>query len=84
MAKSIGRVVGWAMPGLWAALLTAGCFGVHENERAVIESTPKSEPAPYATSREAYRDHMLDRFKNTSTKTYGKQTPPAPKKARQK
>jgi hypothetical protein len=81
MAKPIGRVVGWAMPGLWAALLTAGCSRVHENERAIIESTPKSEPAPYAVSREAYRDHMQDRFKNMSTKTYGKQTP-SPRKAK--
>ena len=65
-------------------MLTAGCFGVHENERAVIESTPSPGAGAYATSREAYRDHMLDRFKNTSTKTYGKQTPPAPRKAKQK
>jgi hypothetical protein len=83
MAKSIGRVVRWAMPGLWAALAAAGCFGVHENERAVIESTPKSEPAPYAVSREAYREHMLGRFKNMNTKTYGKQAP-VPKKSKPK
>ena len=83
MAKPIGRVVGWVMPGLWAALLSVGCFGVHENEQAIIDSTPKSEPAPYAVSREAYRDHMLERFKNMNTKTYGKQTPGS-KKAKKK
>ncbi len=81
MAKPIGRVVGRAMPGLWAALLAAGCSRVHDNERAIIESTPHSEPAPYAVSREAYRDHMQERFKNMSKKTYGKQAP-APGKAK--
>jgi hypothetical protein len=83
MAKSIGRVVGWTMSGLGAALLTAGCSRVHDNERDIIESTPNAETAPYAESREAYRDHMQDRFKNLSKKTYGKQTP-APGKAKKK
>jgi hypothetical protein len=84
MSKLIGRFVRWAMPGLWAALLAAGCTGVNENERAIIESTPDSEPAPYAVSREAYRNHMLERFKGMNTKDYGKQVPKKTKKARKK
>jgi hypothetical protein len=83
MAKPIGRVVGWTIAGLGAALLTAGCSRVNENERAVIESTPNAETAPYAESREAYRDHMQERFKNMNTKTYGKQSP-ASRKAKKK
>jgi hypothetical protein len=83
MARPIDRVVGWAMLGLGAALVTAGCSRVHENERAIIDSTPNSEQAPYAVSREAYRDHMLERFKNMGTKTYGKETPASRKAKKQ-
>jgi len=84
MTKPVGRVAAWAVSGLWAALLAAGCFGPHENERAVLESTPKSEPAPYAVSREAYRDHMMERFKGMSGKTYGKADPPKKAVSRKK
>jgi len=74
MRRPIVRAAGLAATALWSALAAAGCsFGVHENERAVLESTPHSTPAPYAVSREAYRDHMMERFKGMSSKSYGKE-----------
>ena len=64
---------------LLLAALAASAIGCSPpgavNERAIIESTPNAEQAPYAVSREAYRDHMQERFKNMGTKTYGKQAP---------
>jgi hypothetical protein len=32
------------------------------NERAVLESTPHSEPAEYAKSVDDYNKHMIDRY----------------------
>ena len=32
------------------------------NERAVLDSTPHSEPAEYAKSQEDYNQHMIDRY----------------------
>jgi hypothetical protein len=64
-------------------MVAPGCSRVNDNERAIIESTPNSQPAPYAVSREAYRDHMQERFKGMSSKTYGKDSP-ASKKAKPK
>jgi len=45
------------------AALAGGCSPPGAvNEKAVLDSTPHSEPAEYAKSAEAYDNHMIDRY----------------------
>jgi len=62
-----------------AAVLTAGCSPPGAvNEKAVLDSTPHSEPADYAKSAEDYNKHMIDRY----TKEKPKSIPTGKKKSR--
>ena len=61
--RSSTRVV---LPATLASALAAMAVGCSPpgavNEKAVLDSTPHSEPAPYAKSQEDYNNHMIDRY----------------------
>ena len=54
-----------------SAVLTAGCSPPGAvNEKAVLDSTPHSEPAEYAKSQEDYNNHMIDVIQKRSPRAY--------------
>jgi hypothetical protein len=64
---------------LCSAALTVGCSPPGAvNEKAVLDSTPHSEPAEYAKSQEDYNKHMIERY----TKEKPKSIPSGKKKSR--
>ena len=50
------------------------------NEKAVLDSTPHSEPAEYAKSQDDYNNHMIDRY----TKGKAKSVPSGGKKTKKR
>ena len=53
-----------------SAVLTAGCSPPGAvNEKAVLDSTPHSEPADYAKSQEDYNNHMIARYTKEKPKS---------------
>ena len=53
-----------------AAVLTAGCSPPGAvNEKAVLDSTPHSEPADYAKSADDYNKHMIERYTKEKPKS---------------
>jgi len=60
VSTRIARIAALAIP---IAASAAGCSPPGAvNERAVLESTPHSEPAEYAKSVDDYNKHMIDRY----------------------
>jgi len=52
------------------------------NEKAVLDSTPHSEPAEYAKTPEDYNNHMIDRYTKGRSKSLqsGKEARPTRKR----
>jgi len=72
MASSI-RVAILAALASPVAALAIGCSPPGAvNERAVLESTPHSEPASYAKTPEDYNKHMMDRLKKGGSESLGR------------
>jgi hypothetical protein len=70
MAPSV-RVASLAALATLVAAALAGCAPPGAiNERAVLESTPHSEPAAYAKSQEDYNRHMIDRYTKGKPKSF--------------
>jgi hypothetical protein len=69
MSSSI-RVLPLVILASALAAMTIGCSPPGAvNEKAVLDSTPHSEPAEYATSPEAYNQHMADRYTKGKAKS---------------
>jgi len=74
------RIASLAVLAVPIAALVIGCAPPGAvNERAVLDSTPHSEPAEYATSPEAYNNHMIERYTGGKAKSI-----PSAKKSRKR
>jgi len=70
MASPLVPVATRTVLALAVAALVVGCSPPGAvNERAVLDSTPHSEPADYAKSQEDYNKHMVERYTGGKTKS---------------